>query len=701
MSKVAIICSPGMDNHLGEVSDYFCENHETKICVNGNQEEIFNSLKWADTVWIEWADQTSINVTSLERLLFGKQVILRIHSYEAFTKHLDYIKWSTVTDLIFVAEHIKGIVLEKYPTIKSNVDRIHVIPNGIDIERFKLSKHPNRKDLAYLGFLNFKKDPVLLFTAFEELLKIDPEYKLHIGGTFQEERYELYLDQIQKENPLLKKQIIYHGWVEKPEEWLKDKSHIICTSVLESQGKGIMEAMAMGLKPVIHNFVGAREIYPSKYIWNTAKEFCEMVLYGSYNINEYRNFILKNYRTKDIIKQIDRVVKKHNKVLTLFNKYDTIKPIKLSVSMIMRDEEKHIGRCLESIKDIADEIVIVDTGSTDKSIEIAKSYGAKIYNHPWEDNFSTHRNQAIKYSTGDWLLQIDADEELKGDKQGLKKMLSRINKGYNGVSINLRDVCQESGTQFNASRVFRNGKIKYKRAVHNIPVYEGSGKHGSVLFNDATIVHHGSHYQISKEESEKKAKRTGDLLTSSLRDDPEDYELLFYLSQLSGTIGDYESAINYAEKYLASKNKCDGFNDSVYYSIIRMYMEINNLERANYWLRESHIILPTDLDIAFVTVEFGVRTGNGQLLLQGARNYVKQYELFSKNPDLKGGRFIFSLKPDSLYFVLKHMTAYLLSDGVNCLDQLKKTIGMLPNEHIKTAVDEVEELLNPIGISTN
>jgi len=52
------------------------------------------------------------------------------------------------------------------------------------------------------------------------------------------------------------KQIKFDGWVENPEEWLKDKSHIICTSVLESQGKGIMEAMSMGLKPVIHNLSG-------------------------------------------------------------------------------------------------------------------------------------------------------------------------------------------------------------------------------------------------------------------------------------------------------------------------------------------------------------------------------------------------------------------------------------------------------------
>jgi len=216
LKKVAIICSPGNDNHLSEVSDHFKANYLVRSCITGDQKQ--------------------------------KQVILRLHSYEAFTDYLDYIRWSSITDLIFVAEHIKDIVLKKYPSIKSNINRIHVIPNGIDIDKFDLSRTTKGKDLAYLGYLNFKKSPALLFTVFAELLKLDPEYTLHIGGTFQEERYQLYLEQMQKQNPLLSKQIKYHGWVENPAEWLQDKSHIICTSVLESQGKGHYGSHVNGVK---------------------------------------------------------------------------------------------------------------------------------------------------------------------------------------------------------------------------------------------------------------------------------------------------------------------------------------------------------------------------------------------------------------------------------------------------------------------
>lgn len=701
MRKIAIICSPGNDNHLAEVVDYFKLNYETKVYITNDLKQIFKALQWAETVWIEWADQSAIDVTRFERLLFQKQVILRLHSYEAFTSYLDYIRWSAITDLIFVAEHVKDIVLKKYPVIKSNVNRIHVIPNGIDMNKFKLVKKTKGKDLAYLGQINHKKAPMLLFVAFAELLKIDSTYKLHIGGVFQEERYALYLGQMQRQNPLFIKQIQFHGWIENPEEWLEDKSHIICTSVFESQGKGIMEAMSMGLKPVIHNFVGADTIYMKKYIWKTVSEFCEMVLSNEYLPNEYRGYIAYKYNRKDQLEKIKKVLEAKDKKIETFLSEEKVKPVTLSVTMIMRDEEKYIGRCLESIKDIADEIIIVDTGSIDKSIEIAKSYGAKIYHHPWQDNFSLHRNQSIGYSTGDWLLFIDADEELVGNKKGLKECLSKLSNEYHGVSVKRQDICKESGTQFNISRVFRKGKIKYRRAIHNVAIYERAEKVGAILFNDVTIIHHGSHNQISVDEAKKKENRTGPLLEKALKEDPEDYELLFYLMQFYGSVKDYDKAEDYGEQYLAKKNLCDGFNDSVYYTIIRIYLEKKNYNRAHFWLKEAQIILPDDLDIAFVMTELGVVTGNVSLMLQGARNFIKQYDVFQRRPDVKGNRFIFSQKPDCLYFCLKHITSYLLGDGVNCLDQLKKSIGFLSEKHQVIAAKEVEQMLKPIGVSTN
>ncbi len=72
--------------------------------------------------------------------------------------------------------------------------------------------------------------------------------------------------------------------------------------------------------------------------------------------------------------------------------------------MIAKDEEASIGRALSSVKDICDEIIVVDTGSTDSTKSIAESFGAIVLDHPWEDDFSAPRNTGLEAATGDWIM---------------------------------------------------------------------------------------------------------------------------------------------------------------------------------------------------------------------------------------------------------------------------------------------------------
>lgn len=109
---------------------------------------------------------------------------------------------------------------------------------------------------------------MLLLHAFKKIFDTDNRYKLHIAGTFNEERYRLYFNQMIKELGL-EKNIIFYGWQKDINKWLEDKNYLVCTSVLESQGLGIMEAMSKGIRPLIHNFVGAKEVYPEKYVWSS------------------------------------------------------------------------------------------------------------------------------------------------------------------------------------------------------------------------------------------------------------------------------------------------------------------------------------------------------------------------------------------------------------------------------------------------
>ena len=104
--------------------------------------------------------------------------------------------------------------------------------------------------------------------------------------------------------------VFFDGWQPDVRSWLEDKHFIVSTSVIESQGMGLLEAMACGLKPVIHNFPGAHEIFPSEYLFNIAEEFCEQIRSDSYEPETYRRFVEQHYTLSDQLTEINNVLKR-------------------------------------------------------------------------------------------------------------------------------------------------------------------------------------------------------------------------------------------------------------------------------------------------------------------------------------------------------------------------------------------------------
>ena len=85
----------------------------------------------------------------------------------------------------------------------------------------------------------------------------------------------------------------------------------------------------------------------------------------------------------------------------------------LTAALIVRDEERNLGACLSSLDRVVDEVVVVDTGSTDESVAVARAHGADVHREPWVGDFSRARNVALDRAAGDWILYIDADERLR------------------------------------------------------------------------------------------------------------------------------------------------------------------------------------------------------------------------------------------------------------------------------------------------
>ncbi len=143
-------------------------------------------------------------------------------------------------------------------------------------------------------------------------------------------------------------------------------------------------------------------------------------------------------------------------------------PQTISLCMITKDEGNNLSNCLDSARDIVDEIIILDTGSTDNTKEIAIKFNAKVLDFKWQDDFSAARNESIKHATKEWILVLDADETI--DSEGKKEIKEIINKGENDAFLFL----QKNYTNETSIAGFVNEEHK-----HNDKIY--SGWYGSFI----------------------------------------------------------------------------------------------------------------------------------------------------------------------------------------------------------------------------
>ncbi len=204
----------------------------------------------------------------------------------------------------------------------------------------------------------------------------------------------------------------------------------------------------------------------------------------------------------------------------------------LSLCMIVKDEEYFLPMCLDSVKDYVDEIIIVDTGSTDNTVEIAKRYNAKIYHHPWENSFSKARNHSLKYATCDWILILDADEEI--DKENAHRLKEVIKDPIGSETTQRADLILipvyskfnngKNVSIANSERLFRNHLgICYEGIVHNTLKYAVPTKKENIK-----LYHHG--YNQDNEQMERKFARTSELLKEQINRDQEDPAPHHYLA---------------------------------------------------------------------------------------------------------------------------------------------------------------------------
>tara|TARA_B100000959_G_scaffold201361_1_gene210748 strand:- start:1752 stop:3113 length:1362 start_codon:yes stop_codon:yes gene_type:complete len=260
----------------------------------------------------------------------------------------------------------------------------------------------------------------------------------------------------------------------------------------------------------------------------------------------------------------------------------------ISLCMIVRDEENSLKFCLNSVKNIVDQMVIVDTGSKDKTIQIAKNLGADVHQFQWSDSFAEARNESIKYADGDWILWMDADETLDPSSIAeLKKITQDKNKDYfYSVRISSRNNYQSKVIYSDAHRLFPNGLgIRFENRIHEQIYYSAISAGAQEKITGIHILHEG--YNLTEEEYKNKLLRNLPLLEKMVEEDRQNSYAHYTLAQNYSGLKQYENAIIHFKIAIKSDTLGNSLTTDALNVMSQTYSYLEEWEKAKKYSKQS------------------------------------------------------------------------------------------------------------------
>ena len=453
--------------YVSESGDSFIEPIMERLPYRTDRLKDWPPADIPDLLWIEWCDTAAVNITRMPRFA---PTVIRLHSFEAFTSWPADVDWRKVDALIFVAEHVRDFVKEQHEL--PDTLRTVVIPNGVDFAKFcpVPDGKPRGKRIAWVGGISHKKGPELFAQAVKAILEYDDTYEFHGVGEIRDPRYSAYFGHT------LPDEVQYHG-PKPPEEmpeFYRGMDFILSTSPWESFQYAVAEGIASGCIPLVHDWPGAKVVYPRALIWDTVAD----LTWGLHCLSELdleplsRDSIADLKARFDIEDTTERV---RDLVATVME--DGFPRPTLAACMIVKGNEPRFRAALESIHGHVDEVVaLIDTREGDQNIEVAEQFGCRVFpGEPilWNGviDFSANRNRAFDLAESEWALVLDADEVVvKGHAEKLRAVAAdaRLN-GLDAVAMKINCYTNTGLAEEGADcRLVRNdGAIRYRYPIHN------------------------------------------------------------------------------------------------------------------------------------------------------------------------------------------------------------------------------------------
>ena len=271
----------------------------------------------------------------------------------------------------------------------------------------------------------------------------------------------------------------------------------------------------------------------------------------------------------------------------------------ISLCMIVLNEEETLKRCLDSIHEHVDEIIIVDTGSTDNTLSIAKEYTPHIYQYKWQHHFGDARNYALDKATKDWVLQMDADEYFT--RENAKKIRNEVQNAIH-PAIGVRIINYLNDNQLGLSNVAVRLFSRKREHRYHFPIHE------QILHNERPIRYENSGlklyhtgYTTETIEKKKKHERNMNLLKEALKSSPHDVFMHYNIGKEYDAMGDFKNALFHFETayHQCMKREDKLLHSSILFAMINTHYRTKNYEKALSLIAHTLKIYPDYTEIHY------------------------------------------------------------------------------------------------------